>query len=253
MLADCDVEEPNCRIFTGGVLASSSEVSTAVPVVDERLCASCGECSRFCRYHAIVCLGKPPVVFPELCHGCGGCTLVCPAGAITEAGRRTGVVEVYDAGGLTLVEGRLDVGSAMGVPVIRAVLGALPPDGTAIIDAPPGTACPMVASVSVADAVVLVTEPTPFGLHDLSLAVETLRLMGLPFGVVVNRAGSGDGRVHDFCSSGSIPLLAEIPDDRRIAEAYSRGVAAIDAVPGTRPLFEAILSGAAGLAAGGGP
>lgn len=250
VLADCDVEEPDCRIFTKGDFSSSRAVTVPVPVVDEGRCTACGECSRFCRYHAIVSLGAAAVVFPELCHGCGGCMLVCPSGAITEAVRRIGAVDTLTRGCVALIEGRLDVGVAMAVPLIRAVKKSIPGDMPVILDAPPGTSCSMVATVTGADAAVLVTEPTPFGLHDLALAVETVRTLGIPFGVVVNRAGSGDGGVDAFCAGEGIPVIARIPDDRRVAEAYSRGEPVAETLPEYADLFRSILEAAEALSSG---
>ncbi len=230
-LLDCDVEEPNAHLFLGGRETGRDIVAIPIPEVDESLCNGCGECGRFCRYHAIVSFGSTPLVFPELCHGCGGCTLVCPHGAIREAGRPIGVVETVISGGITLVQGRLDIGVAMAPPLIRAVKARVDNAGTAILDAPPGTSCPVIATLRGSDFVVLVTEPTPFGLHDLRLAVDMVRALAIPFGVVVNRMGVGDDRVHRFCREEGIPVLLELPDDRRIAEAYSRGELVVDALP----------------------
>jgi len=238
-LLDCDVEEPNAHLFLRGEPIAEAEIVTIpVPEVDEALCNGCGECGRFCQYKALAVLGKRVLVFAELCHGCGGCLRVCPQGAIREAPRRIGVVEIQPAGTITLVQGRLDVGVAMSPPLIRAVKAKIPKAGDAILDAPPGTSCPVVATLRETDYVVLVTEPTPFGLNDLKLAVAVVRELKRPFGVVVNRAGSGDGRVLEYCRDEHIPALAEIPDDRRVAEAYSRGQLAVDALPEYRAVFE---------------
>jgi MinD superfamily P-loop ATPase len=236
-LLDCDVEEPNAHLFLRGAERSREPVGIPVPQVDETLCDGCGECARFCQYHAIVCFGTKPLLFPEMCHGCGGCSLVCPARAMSERERRIGVVETLRAQDITLIQGRLDVGVAMAPPLIRAVKARLRPGVPAILDAPPGTSCPVITTLRGADFVVLVTEPTPFGLHDLTLAVLMVRELGIPFGVVVNRLGIGDGRVHAFCRGEGIPVLLEIPDDRRIAEAYSRGDLTVDVLPEYKPLF----------------
>jgi len=230
-LVDCDVEEPNDHLFLHGSACGQEKVNILVPRVEESLCDGCGECSRFCEYHAIVSFGTVPLVFPEMCHGCGGCAKVCPKKAISEVGQRIGVVETVQAGNITLIQGRSDVGVAMAPPLIRAVKTRLRNTIPAILDAPPGTACPVVATLRGADFVVLVTEPTPFGLHDLRLAVDMVRELKIPFGVVINRVGVGDDRVHKFCREQDIPLLLDIPDDRRVAEAYSRGVLAVDALP----------------------
>lgn len=237
-LLDCDVEEPNAHLFIAGELCGEPEtVSIPVPEVDAALCDGCGACSRFCAYKALAVLAKRVLVFPEMCHGCGGCLRVCPKGAIREVPKRIGVVETLRSGDITLIQGRLDVGVAMAPPLIRAVKVKIPKEVDAILDAPPGTSCPVIATLRETDYVVLVTEPTPFGLNDLKLAVAVVRELRLPFGVVVNRAGSGDDRVADYCREEWIPVLAEIPDDRRIAEAYSRGVLAVDALPEYREMF----------------
>lgn len=237
LLLDCDVEEPNAHLFLPGRVSSADAVSIPVPQVDESLCDGCGECGSFCEYHAIVSFGTLPLVFPEMCHGCGGCTMVCPPKAIREIDRRIGVIETIQSGNITLIQGRLDVGVAMAPPLIRAVKARLEDGRPAILDAPPGTSCPVIAAIRDVDHVVLVTEPTPFGLHDLKLAVETVRELGIPFGVVINRVGIGDERVHVYCKEENIPVLLEIPDDRRIAEAYSRGELIVDALPEYRELF----------------
>ena len=240
-LLDCDVEEPNAHLFLKGVARGQEIVSIPVPQVDESLCDGCGECSRFCEYHAIVSFGAKPLVFPEMCHGCGGCAKVCPKKAIREVDKRMGVVETAQADNITLIQGRLDVGVAMAPPLIRAVKARLENGGPAILDAPPGTSCPVIATIRGADFVVLVTEPTPFGLHDLKLAVDMVRGLGIPFGVVVNRVGIGDDRVHVYCGEQNIPVLLEIPDDRRIAEAYSRGELIVESLPEYRGLFLSLI------------
>ncbi|HOX16041.1 MAG TPA: ATP-binding protein [Smithellaceae bacterium] len=240
-LLDCDVEEPNAHLFLKGDKVKDEIVEIPIPQVDESLCDGCGECSKICEYHAIVTFGTVPLIFPEMCHGCGGCTLVCPPKAITEVGRRIGVVETMASENITLVGGRLDVGVAMAPPLIRAVKERLQKAIPAILDAPPGTSCPVIAAIRDTDLVLLVTEPTPFGLNDLSLAVDMVRELKIPFGVIVNRMGSGDDRVQKYCEKEKIPITLEIPDDRRIAEAYSRGVLMVDALPQYRELFESLM------------
>lgn len=240
-LLDCDVEEPNTHLFLQGVRVGEEVVSIPIPVVDESLCDGCGKCSKFCQYNAIVTLGKEALIFPEMCHGCGGCTMICPVKAITESHRRIGVIETMESENIMLIQGRLDVGVAVAPPLIRAVKKKAQDDLPVIIDAPPGTSCPVIAAVQDADMVLLVTEPTPFGLNDLMLAVEMVRALKIPFGVVVNRLGSGDDRVHTYCAQENIPILLEIPDDRKIAEAYSRGILMIDALPSYRRLFQDLI------------
>ncbi len=240
-LLDCDVEEPNCHLFLAGVPTGLQAVAVHVPVVDAVLCDGCGACSDICQYNAIAALTDEAMVFEELCHGCGGCTLVCPRKAITEKDLRIGEVETLQAGHITLVQGRIDVGVAMAPPVIRAVKSRMKDGMPAILDAPPGTSCPVIATIKDTDLVVLVTEPTPFGLNDLKLACDMVRELAIPFGVVINRVGAGDDRVHSFCRDSGIPILMEIPDDRRIAEAYSRGELMVDALPEYRSVFERLI------------
>jgi MinD superfamily P-loop ATPase len=240
-IADCDVEAPNAHLFLPGARVRTETITTGVPQIDESRCDGCGECGAFCAYHAIVSFGTVPLVFPELCHSCGGCAMVCPRQAITEVARRIGVVETVRTDGITLIQGRLDIGVAMAPPLIRAVTARLRTDRPAILDAPPGTSCPVVTTLRGADFVVLVTEPTPFGLHDLELAVALVRELGLPFGVVINRADAGDDRVHAYCHAQDIPVLLAIPDDRRIAETYSRGGLIVDVLPEYRELFRSLL------------
>jgi MinD superfamily P-loop ATPase len=222
-ILDCDVEEPNAGVFLGPEPADCTAICTSFPRVDEDRCTLCGECGGFCRYSAIACLGKKVLVFPELCHACGGCSLICPERAITEASREIGHLEVGRAGAIRFVQGTLNIGEAKSPPVIRAVKAAAPKADLIIRDVPAGTSCPVVESVRDCDLVLLVTEPTPFGLNDLRLAVEMVCALGLPFGVVINRADIGDRRVRQYCESEGIEVLAEIPNDRAVAEAYSRG------------------------------
>lgn len=234
---DCDVEEPNGHLFLRPTIESTREVSIPVPAVDEARCTLCGACGKACRFSAILALPLKTLTFPKLCHGCGGCTLACEAGAIREVPRVTGVVEEGRAGGLAFLHGTLHVGEAMAPPVIRAVLAAAPREGTVVVDSPPGTSCPVIESVKDADVVLLVTEPTPFGLNDLELAVEMVRALGVPFGVAINRAGCGDSGVQEYCTTEGIPVVLELANDARIARAYSRGELAVHALPELRPRF----------------
>jgi MinD superfamily P-loop ATPase len=246
-LLDCDVEEPNAHLFLKGVSQGAEVAGIPVPEVDETLCDGCGDCARVCEYHAVVCFGTQPMFFPEMCHGCGGCLLACSRRAIRERVCRIGVVETVRSDNVTLVQGRMDVGVALAPPLVRAVKARLRPTLPAILDAPPGTSCPVIATLRGADFVLLVTEPTPFGLHDLRLAVEMVKTLGIPFGVVVNRVGTGDGRVHAYCRESGVQILLEIPDDRRIAEAYSKGDVIIDALPEYGRLFRGLAERVARL------
>lgn len=234
-LLDCDVEEPNGHIFIKPEFTSHEQVTIAIPVLDETLCTNCGKCGELCQFSAIVTIVNKTMVFSDMCHSCGGCILICPHKALQEQAKAIGSIDsAYNCGSsnkIDFIKGTLDVGQAMSPPVIRAVKKKINPEQLTIIDCPPGTSCPMITAVTGSDYVILVTEPTPFGLHDLKLAVETMRSMALPFGVVVNRAGSGDERVSDYCSAEQIPLLLQIADDRRVANAYSRGDGLLDAVP----------------------
>jgi len=234
---DCDVEEPNGHIFLKPEITFSEAVAIPVPVVDEDKCTACRKCAQFCEYNAIALL-KKPLVFEELCHGCGGCKLVCPSGAISEKDRPIGVVEAGHAGKVSFAQGRLNVGEPMSPPLIRAVKNKSAGSGVVIFDAPPGTSCPVVATAKGVDRIILVTEPTPFGLNDLKLAVNLVKQMRVPFGVVINRADMGDGSVRDFCANEKLKVLLEIPDDRRVAEAYSRGVMMTKALREYRKMFE---------------
>jgi MinD superfamily P-loop ATPase len=243
---DCDVEEPNGHIFLRPVITGTREITLPVPQVDEALCDACGECSRLCRFGAIVRLGGKAMTFPELCHSCGGCRLVCPTGAISEVPRLIGRIEQGRSDGINFVHGILRIGEAKSPPLIREVLKSGCENAGAndllIIDSPPGAACPAVNSMRGADLVLLVTEPTPFGLHDLRIAVEMTARLSLPFAVVINRHGSGDERVERYCAGESIKVLARIPDDRRAAESYSRGnLIAVD-IPRFNALFSSLLN-----------
>ncbi len=241
-LLDCDVEEPNAHIFLNPEISEKIEVGIPVPRIDESSCTYCGRCAEVCAYHAIVVARHKVLIFPELCHGCGGCTLECPAEAISEVERPIGVVELGKAGEIEFGQGILNVGELSGVRLIRELKKQTKENaGMVIIDAPPGTSCPVVASVRNADYCLLVTEPTPFGLYDLSLAVKFLREMRIPRGVVINRAGLGnDDKLKDFCRGEDLPVLAEIPFDRQIAEVYSRGDLIVDQVPKYRTVFQGL-------------
>jgi len=239
---DCDVEEPNGHLFLKPRIREKRPIGKQVPCVDMKKCILCDECEKICQFNAIVCLGEEVRVYPELCHACGGCGLVCPTAAITETFRETGQLEVGQADGVQFVHGLLNVGEPLSPPLVSAVKSAIPESDLEIIDAPPGTSCPVIESILGSDYVVLVTEPTPFGLNDLTLAVEMVEALRFPFGVVVNRAGIGNDDVFAYCREKKIRILAEIPDDRRIAEAYSCGDLICDVLPEYRFLFARLLA-----------
>jgi len=199
--------------------------------VDMDRCTLCGRCGEVCRFSAILVIGDQVLTFPELCHGCGGCWLLCPEKAIREGSRELGVLETGFAGPVEFVHGVLRVGEAMSPPLIRAVKGKINPDKIAILDAPPGASCPVINTVSGSDFIIMVTEPTPFGLHDLRIAVDAVTHLGIPLGVVLNRADIGDDQVQSFCRQEGIPILAEIPHDRKIAEGYARGNLLVTSAP----------------------
>lgn len=243
-LLDCDVEEPNAHLFLHPTYEASDTVTLPIPVVDQSKCTACGKCAEICAFHAIVTLRDRVLTFPELCHGCGGCMRFCPAGAISESEKAIGVISMGHAGEIAFVQGRMNVGTPLAPPVIRAVKRMIRPrtgetgrDTVTIIDSPPGTSCPVVESVKGSDFCVLVTEPTPFGLNDLTLAVGVVRELGIPFGVVVNRAGLGGGDLYAYCEREGIPVLLEIPFDRRYAACYARGRNPVEDFPELREAF----------------
>jgi len=236
-LLDCDVEEPNAHLFLQPTIEHSEQVNTPIPLVNESKCTFCRKCSDICRFNALAVVGKRVLVFAELCHSCGGCMLVCPEGAITETGRELGTLDFGHRGDIRFINGRLRVGEAMSPPLIKRVRAEADPQRLTIVDAPPGTSCPVIAAMLDADFVLLVTEPTPFGLHDLRLAVAAVKLLGIPAGLVVNRADLGDDQVFAYAEAEGLPLLMAIPFDRRIAEAYSRGRLIVEELPEWREKF----------------
>jgi MinD superfamily P-loop ATPase len=240
-LIDCDVEEPNCHLFLKPHITWRQEATISVPEIDFVRCTGCGDCAEICQFNALACTGRDVLVFPELCHSCGGCWLVCPEHAIGVEEREIGVLEEGTADGILFSHGRLRVGEVQVPPMIELLKARPESAELTIFDAPPGTSCPAIAAMRDSDYVILVTEPTPFGLNDLELAVAAVRQLGMPFGVVVNRAGVGDERVHEWCRQEQIHLLLEIADDRRIAEAYAQGILAVEAVPDCVESFRTLL------------
>jgi len=236
-LLDCDVEEPDAHLFVHPIFEKVETITAPVPMINEDICTLCGKCAEICQFKAIIVVGETVLAFHELCHSCGGCMEVCPENAITETARNLGIVETGRKNGLEFIHGRLRVGEAMSPPLIRKVRSYTRPDTLTIIDAPPGTSCPVIAAMKGADFVLLVTEPTPFGLYDLKLAVGAVNILGIPCGLVINRSDMGDGKVKDYARRKDLPILMEIPFDRRIAETYSRGEALVDVMPEWREQF----------------
>ena len=234
---DCDVEEPNVHILLRPTVRDTFPVELLVPKIREERCDYCGECARFCQFNALFVAGETAMVFPELCHSCGGCSIVCPKDAIVEEPRQIGKVVKGRAGDIDLVYGEINVGEALAVPIIAAVKDHIDEKRMVILDSSPGACCPLVETIHGTDFCLLVTEPTPFGLHDLKIVVEVTRKLEIPMGVVVNFAGIGDRGVYDFCEEQSIPIMMEIPFDRRIAEFYSRGVPFVEEMPEWRQKF----------------
>lgn len=228
---DCDVEEPNGHIFLQPTLTHKELVEVIIPEVNEDNCSSCGKCRDICNFNAIVQFGDNVMTFPEMCHSCLGCFLVCEDEALSYGKRQVGVLESGMAKDVEFVHGTVRIGEAMGVPLLKAVKKKADPDKLTIIDAPPGTSCPFVETVADVDFVILVTEPTPFGLYDLKIAVEVLKDFNIPCGIIVNRSNLGDKKVQKFCAEQNLPLLLEIPFQRKIAEGYARGRTIIQTVP----------------------
>jgi len=241
-LLDCDVEEPNCHIFIEPEFESSRPITIPVPVVDTQKCTGCGRCSQLCQYSAIVCIKGEVMVFDDMCHGCGGCMLICPEKAITESQKEVGLVEVGQGKGFSFLHGLLKIGQVMAPAVIKGVKEAARGSEIEIIDAPPGTSCSVIEAVKDADFVILVTEPTPFGLNDLKLAVGMVRALKRPFAVAINRCDIGDDAVIRYCQTEDIKVILEIFDDKRIAQAYSRGQIASEYFSEHAVIFNSVVN-----------
>jgi len=236
-LMDCDVEEPNLHLFLSSRKRRTIPVTIPIPKVDEEQCNHCGKYAEICQFNAIAVIKDQVLVFPEICHGCGGCSLLCPVQAIQESPREIGCIQEGKDNGLSFVQGILNVGEPMPAPVIRKEKEFIDRNRTVILDCSPGTSCPVIGGIRGSDFCLLVTENSPFGLNDLELAVEMVKALGIPMGVFINRADLGDERVKEYCQKEGIPLLGELPHDRRIAEVYSRGGIVVDELPEYRPLF----------------
>ena len=238
---DCDVEEPNLHLFLRPKVYATEEVTLPVPEVDGEKCILCGACSDFCAYNALALAREKIILFPELCNGCRGCTMVCPVGAIQERPHRIGVLHRGKAGEIDFVSGRLDVGKPLAPPVIKAVKEQDQGKGIRLVDAPPGTSCSMIEAVRDTQFCLLVTEPTPFGLHDLKLAVGVARILGIPLGVVVNKSTLGYTQVEDYCREEGIPILLKIPFQRHYAALYARGGALVSEYPEWERAFREVF------------
>jgi MinD superfamily P-loop ATPase len=236
-LLDCDVEQPNAHLFMHPIFEKTETVTLPVPEIDMNKCTLCGKCSQICQFNAIVVVGQTVLPFEALCHSCGGCREVCPENAISEKGRELGTIQIGRCNGIEIIHGQLRVGEAMSPPLIRKVLSLANPERLNIVDAPPGTSCPVIETMKNADFILMVTEPTPFGLHDLKLAVGAAKILNIPCGLVINRSDLGDHQVKDYAARENLPVLLEIPFDRRIAEAYSRGEMIVDVLPEWKAKF----------------
>lgn len=238
-LLDCDVEEPDCALFLKPEITSETDFNVPVPVIDPAKCKGHARCQQVCAYNAIKVFGGKPFLFGHMCHSCGGCVLACPEKAISEEDHKAGTLRAGSVGGMFFADGLLKIGEASPVRLIKAVKKSAPPVGDVIIDCPPGTTCPMIAAVTGADFCLLVSEPTPFGLSDLKLAVEALEKLGVPHALVINRSDLGDGEMERWCGEKGLRILMKIPFDRKIAEAYSRG----ETMLGARPEYAEELKG----------
>jgi len=240
-LLDCDVEEPNVHLFIKPESLESKVESTFIPVIDEDACTGCGECAKLCEFNALAVIGKKVLVFPELCHSCLGCQMICPETAISAGERELGTVETGTWKDICFSYGRLRVGEAMSPPLIGRVQALIEPEELVVIDAPPGTSCPAIAAMKDSDFVLLVTEPTPFGLHDLKLTVEAVKQLGKPCGLVINRADIGNDDVYRYAEQEGVPVLMEIPFERFIAELYSTGKLLVEASPEWRQKYRELF------------
>jgi MinD superfamily P-loop ATPase len=236
-LFDCDVEEPNAHLFLHPSIHKIEPVIAPVPKIDLEKCSFCKKCMDICRFGALAVLKKNVLVFENLCHSCGGCFEICPEHAVLEKERSLGDIEHGTVNGISFIDGRLAIGQVMVPPIIKKIRSYTDQNMITLIDAPPGTSCPVIAAMNKADFILLVTEPTPFGLHDLKLAVETVKILGIPCGLVINRVGIGNDAVNQYAKKENIPVLMEIPFDKKIAQIYSRGEMIVDKMPEYKDKF----------------
>jgi len=246
-LLDCDVEEPNAYLLLQPKIDETKPVYISIPLVDEELCDHCGRCSEFCEFNALFVTPEKVLFFPELCHSCGGCMIVCPKNAITEKNLEIGLIKKGVVEGIELVYGELNVGEPMAVPVIKEVKKQIKSNKTVIIDSPPGASCPVIESVLGSDYCILVSEPTPFGLHDLKIMIQVLGELNIPFGVIINRAGIGDRKIYDFCEEKGVRIILEIPFQRKIAELYSSGIPFVVEMPEWKRKFQLLMEDIKGV------
>jgi len=240
-IIDCDVEEPNCHIFLNPEIKKSEKSYLTVPEINKELCIGCGKCTEICQFNSLALVKGKVLVFPELCHSCGGCWLFCPANAIFQGQREVGVVESGKSEKLNFIQGKSKIGEAMSPPLIKATKKEGVVHNIQILDCPPGTSCPVITAVDGADYVIMVTEPTPFGLYDLKLAVDVMKKLGKDFGIVINRSSENDCLIEDYAKDEKIEVLTKIADDRKIAESYSRGELVVKALPEYKKAFEPLL------------
>jgi MinD superfamily P-loop ATPase len=228
---DCDVEEPDSHIFLKPKIKKIKNATIPIPEIDKTRCDFCGKCADICAYNALAVLKDKVLIFPNLCHGCGGCSILCPQKAIKEVKRDIGIIEIGNSSKIEFIHGKLNIGEVMAPPLIRIVKDHINIEKLVIIDAPPGTTCPVIEAIKGSDFCILVTEPTPFGLNDLIMAVEVLRKLNISFGVVINRSNIGDDRVDNYCREEDIPVLMRIPYSKDIAISYSEGIPMVERFP----------------------
>lgn len=240
-LLDCDVEEPNANIFLKATIDSQENITVDTPSIDEDICDFCGKCADFCMYHALAVVPKKVLVFPELCHCCGGCALVCPKNAIRWKKRTIGTIDHGSCENIDFYQGVLNIGEVMAVPLLRALKKKIDSTKHVILDAPPGTSCPVVETIKGSDYCLLVTEPTLFGFHDLKLMVAVVRHTGIPFSVIINRDGIGDKKVEQYCKKENIPIILKIPQSDEIAHLYSQGIAFVEKMNEWRLKFNTLF------------
>lgn len=238
---DCDVEEPNSHLYLSPELADVETVCIPTPVIDEDRCTHCSKCSSFCEYNALAVLPSQVLVFPAICNGCGGCSIVCPENAVSEKDRVIGHIQGGKAGDISFFRGLLTVGEARSVPIIRSLKTHAAKEGITILDSPPGSSCPVVETLEGVDYVILVTEPTPFGIHDMDIVVSVVRDMGIPCGVVINKDGIGSELAHSYIESKGLTLLASIPHSMKAAKSGSNAVPIVEAIPELKERFEMII------------